>query len=80
MIEKMGIKRCKLKKKDQIRLLEFFAAEVTARSAADLIGLQVNTAALFYRKVRQIIIENLPSIALEQGEFEADESYFGGGT
>lgn len=41
-------------------------------------GFQANTVALFYRKVRQLIIENLPDIAPEQGDFEADESYFGG--
>lgn len=40
-------------------------------------GFQSNTVALFYRKVRQVIIENLPAIAPEQGEFEVDESYFG---
>ena len=74
----MSISRCKLRRKEQIRLLEFFVAEVTARSAADILGFQANTVALFYGKVRQIIVENLPDIAPEQGEFEADESYFGG--
>ena len=74
----MSISRCKLRRKEQIRLLEFFVGEVTARSAADILGFQANTVALFYRKVRQIIVENLPDIAPEQGEFEADESYFGG--
>ena len=74
----MGLKRCKLKKKDQRKLLELFVTEVTARSAADLLGMQANTVALFYRKVRQVIVENLPDVAPEQGEFEADESYFGG--
>lgn len=74
----MGIRRCKLKRREQLRLLEFFVAEVTARSAADILGFQANTVALFYRKIRQLIVENLPDIAPEQGEFEADESYFGG--
>ncbi|HTW32967.1 MAG TPA: IS1595 family transposase, partial [Rhizomicrobium sp.] len=32
----MGIKRCKLGKKQQLRLLECFVLGVTARSAADL--------------------------------------------
>ena len=48
----MGLKRCRLKDRDQRRLLEFFVLEVTARAAADLMGIQVNTAALFYRKIR----------------------------
>ena len=74
----MSISRSKLRRKEQISLLEFFVAEVTARSAADIWGFQANTVALFYGKVRQTIVENLPDIAPEQGEFEADESYFGG--
>ncbi|EFX92179.1 hypothetical protein HMPREF0027_0757, partial [Actinobacillus ureae ATCC 25976] len=41
----MKITHCKLKKYIQRRLLEFFVAEVTARTAADLLGIQANTAA-----------------------------------
>lgn len=55
----MALRRCKLKDKDQRRLLEFFVLEVTARAAADLMGFQVNTAALFYRKVRMLVAEKL---------------------
>lgn len=47
----MGISLCKLRRKDQIKFLEFFVAEVTARSSADILGYQVSTVALFYRKV-----------------------------
>ena len=75
----MGIKRCKLSKKIQLRLLEYFVLEVTARSAADVLGLQANTAALFYRKVRELIAEHAAADEeLLGGEVEADESYFGG--
>ncbi len=56
---RMSITRCKLSKKQQSKLLQFFAAEVTARSAADLVGIQVNTAALFYHKIRQVIAARL---------------------
>ena len=42
----MNISRCKINKKDQLKLLEFFIAEVTARKAADLIGINRNTATL----------------------------------
>ncbi|WAC49434.1 IS1595 family transposase [Asticcacaulis sp. SL142] len=75
----MGIKRCKLSRKVPNRLLEFFVLEVTARSAADVLGLQVNTAALFYHKVRELIVEQ--AAAQEEllgGEVEVDESYCGG--
>jgi len=60
---------CRLRKNVQIRLLEFFVLEVTARSAADFLGLQPNTAALFYRKIRQVIVHHL--------EIEAEEMFEG---
>ena len=74
----MGITRCKLSKKQQRRLLEFFVLEVTARSAADLLGLHSNTTALFYRKIREVIVVQLNAAFPEPGLFEVDESYFGG--
>jgi len=54
--------------------------EVTARSAANLLGIQANSAILFYRKVRQEIAGKLAIEAQEifQGDIEIDESYFGG--
>jgi len=74
----MAIKRCKLSKSRQLRLLECFVLEVTARSAADLLGMQANTTMLFYRKVRHLIAGKLAETFPEHGEFEVDESYFGG--
>ena len=74
----MPIKRCKLGKRQQLRLLECFVLEVTARSAADMLGMQANTTMLFYRKVRHLIAGKLAETFPEHGEFEVDESYFGG--
>jgi transposase len=76
----MQITRCKLSKKLQLRLLEFFVLEVTARSAADLLDIQPNTATLFYHKIRHVIAHHLDLYAEEMfgGEVELDESYFGG--
>lgn len=76
----MKITRCKLSKKTQRKLLEFFIAEVTARTAADLLDIQPNSAALFYRKIRQVIMYYLDQDAIEvfEGQIELDESYFGG--
>jgi transposase len=76
----MGLNRCKLSEAKQVRLLEFFVLEVTARSAADLLEIQPNTAALFYRKLREVIVAHLEQQAHEQfdGAVELDESYFGG--
>lgn len=76
----MAISHCKLSKRHQSRLLEFFVLEVTARSAANILGIQPNSAALFYRKIREVIAYYLEQEAHEffDGEIELDESYFGG--
>ena len=55
----MAISHCRLRKSTQLRLLEYFVLEVTARSAANLLGIQANSAILFYRKVRKVISEKL---------------------
>ncbi|MDG6308401.1 IS1595 family transposase [Glaesserella parasuis] len=71
---------CKLKKSIQKKLLEFFMLEVTARSAADLLVIQPNSAILFYRKIREVISNHLALEADEvfDGQIELDESYFDG--
>ncbi len=75
----MALRRCKFKDKVQRRLLKNFVLEVTARATANLMGFQVNTAALFYRKVRILVAEKLEAEASGfAGEIELDESYFGG--
>jgi transposase len=74
----MSIKRCRISKKQQLRLLELFVAEVTARTAADLTGLHRNSAALYYLRLRTLIANKMAEAAPEFGVFECDESYFGG--
>ena len=76
----MGITHCKLSRKKQLQLLQFFIAEVTARTAADLTGLNRRTVTLYYHKIRQVIADELALHAHEifGGEVELDESYFGG--
>ena len=61
----------------QQKLLEHFVAGTTARAAALLVGVQGNTATLFYQRLRQLIASKQESYVLS-GEIEADESYFGG--
>lgn len=60
--------------------MNFLLLKVTARTAADLMGIQANTAILFYHKVRLVIDYHLSLKAKElfDGEIELDESYFGG--
>ena len=76
----MKLSCCKINKKHQVKLLKFLVLEVTARAAADFLEIHPNSAALFYRKVRQIIHAQLQAQAHEvfNGEIELDESYFGG--
>src|SRR5665647_3110719 len=76
----MKISHCKLLRKTQLRLLEYCVLEVTARSAADMLGLQANTAILYYRKIRQLIAPHVELEATEifDGAVELDESYLGG--
>ena len=76
----MKITHCKIKKNTQKKLLQFFVLEVTARSATDLLDIQPNSAALFYRKVREVISHHLSLEAdmIFDGSVELDESYFGG--
>ena len=54
--------------------------EVTARSAADILGIQPNPAILFCYKIRMVISHHLALAADEVFEdtVELDESYFGG--
>ncbi len=72
-------RRSRLLPSIQLELLRLFVAGVPARTAAELTGVNRNTATLFYHKLREIISETLaeqtPFLA---GEVEVDESYFGG--
>ncbi|QOJ23972.1 MAG: IS1595 family transposase [Gammaproteobacteria bacterium] len=75
----MKISHCRLLKKTQSRLLEYFVLEVTARSAADILEIQPNSAALLHRKIREVIVYHLEQESHEIFDgVELDESYFGG--
>lgn len=61
-------------------LIRYFCAGVPARTAAELTGINRNTAILFYHKLREVVFEALAIEAPDvfAGEIELDESYFGG--
>ena len=63
----------------QRALIVQFVAGVPARTAADLVGVNRNTAILYFYKLRVLIAtkldEDSPFLC---GEIEVDESYFGG--
>jgi transposase len=73
-------RRSRLRASIQIELIKYFCAGVTARSAAELTGVNRNSAILFFHKLREVIFEQLALETLELlgGEIEVDESYFGG--
>lgn len=74
----MARRRCKLSIYKQNKLLEMFVAGVTARTAAELTGVNRHSATLFYQKIRQMIACELEDESPFMGEIEVDESYFGG--
>jgi transposase len=74
------MRKSRLSKKVQDRLVEHFVAGTTARCAAALVGVNVKTAAYYYQRLREIIAAqtSLESHEVFDGEIEVDESYFGG--
>jgi len=74
----MQIKGSRLSSPQLKKLLDFFVAGVTARTAVELVGINRNAVNLFYHKLRTIIAHftDLESPFLD-GEVEVDESYCG---
>jgi transposase len=73
-------RRSRLRRGVQEELIKYFCMGVTARSAAQIAGVNRNTAILFYHKLREVIFAELEAETPElmRGEIEVDESYFGG--
>ncbi len=74
----MRLKRSKLSARQTLRLCEHFVAGSPARTAAELVGVNKNTAVLFYHRLREIIAARIADESPLRGEIELDESYFGG--
>lgn len=74
----MRLKWSKLTGKQTEDLLRLFVAGVTARAAADLAGVNRNTATGFFLKLREGIAKHQEEELSFYGEVEVDESYFGG--
>ena len=74
------MRKSRLSKSIQSRLVEHFVAGATARCAASLIGVHRNTAAYYFQRLRELIAFQVEQEAHEVfgGEVEVDESYFGG--
>lgn len=74
------MRKSRLSKEKQLRLMEHFVAGTTARCAAELIGINRKSAAYYYQRLREIVAHQIEQEANEvfDGEIEVDESYFGG--
>ena len=72
------MRKSRLSRYKQNKLIELFVAGVTARTATELVGVNKNTAAYYSHRLRLLIYQNSPHLEMFDGEVEADESYFGG--
>ena len=74
------MRKSRLNSAKQAKLIEHFVAVTRARCVADLIGVNRNTAAYYFQRLREIIVYQLEQESYEvfAGEIEVDESYFGG--
>jgi transposase len=75
----MDLRYSRLTTNKRNRLLEFFVSGTTARTSAQIVGVNRNTARLFFHRLRIIIAEEQEKLSpFIAGEVEVDESYFGG--
>jgi transposase len=76
--ESMKKRKSKISKKKQIKMIEYFVAGATARTAAILTEVNRKTAQKFFCTLRTLIVEKQDEAINFTGEVEVDESYFGG--
>lgn len=74
------MRKSRLNRVIQDKLIEHFVAGTTARCAASLVGVNFKTACYYFQRLREIIAVELEAQSHEvfDGEIEVDESYFGG--
>ena len=72
------MRKSRLSQHKQNKLIELFVAGVTARIAAQLVGVNKDTAAYYFHHLRLLIYQNSSHLEMFDGEVEIDESYFGG--
>jgi transposase len=74
------MRKSRLSKIEQRRIIEHFVAGTTARCAAEIVGVNRNTTTYYYQRLREIISQQLEKESEDvfNGEIEVEESYFGG--
>jgi transposase len=72
------MRKSRLNKSRQDRLMEHFVASTTAGCAAGLVDVNFKTAVFYYHRLRMLICLATENESDFAGEIEVDESYFGG--
>lgn len=72
------MRKNRLSKYKQSRLIELFVAGAIARAASPLVGVNKTTASYYFLRLHQLIYGHSEDLELSEGEVEVDESYFGG--
>ena len=72
------MRKSRLSKEKQERLIEHFVAGSSARCTAELVGVNKSTAAYYFHRLREIICQATEDEMPYSVEIEVDESYFGG--
>ena len=74
------MRKSRLSRIKQNKLIEHFVAGTTARCASSLVGVNKSTASYYFQRLREIIAYHIEQESHEafDGEIEVDESYFGG--
>ena len=70
------MRKSRLSKRIQHKLVEHFVPGSKARCAADLVGVNKNTAAYYFHRRRELIYRAVEDAAPFAGEIEVEESYF----
>lgn len=72
------MRKSRISREKQKKLLEYFVAGVTGRTASELAGVNFKTGAYYFRRLRELICSHEDENVTFDGEVEVDESYFGG--
>ena len=72
------MRKSRLSKAKQDRLIEHFIAGTTARTVSVLVGVNKSTASYYFHRLREVIFKAVEDETPFSGEIEVDESYFGG--
>ncbi|MBS9440380.1 IS1595 family transposase [Photorhabdus heterorhabditis] len=72
------MRKSRISQYKQKRLQELFVAGATARTAAELVGINKTTSAYYFHRLRVLIADYVDEHSMFEGEVEIDESCFGG--